>query len=309
MRSKILILTFPLLLISCIEVRDPDKKDENSPTEVAQPTAKVNALNKPQQYAVTIQGDASMSSVTRRPMGLMNQAPLAQISISNAQAEDIVEKPGQYEYSVMQNGQTFRLQVEIPEDYIVTGDMKIDQLNLNFNTEKDQFRVLETKGRVFFMAGASLTTNGENLLIIAGMVDSEGAMIQTFPVNQKAKVGTAGRHGGKIRIEAQGLRGTLHILMRGEGGGDGESSTFATSKNISQLDNNGRKGGNSGLLEVVIANKSLGDITYELLPGQGGQGVVIMTSCFSLTNDHCKPKIYKPKGQDGLPGIAQKPMN
>lgn len=298
MKKNILALTLPLLLISCIEVRDANE-EKAAPVEAeAVPVAEVRALAQPHRYAVVVKGSSGMTQVLRKPISFLNQAPTAQIPFSNFQAEDVIDQPGIYEYSVQQGSRYYQLQVEIPEDYVVEGNIKIEQLNLNLKNDSDEFKTLEASGRLFFKAGSSLTTNGENFLVKVAMVDSEGALIQTFPPNLKAQMGVHGRHGGKIRIEAQSLRGTLHFAMRGEAGGMGEP---VRSQNA---DNNGRNGGNSGSLEVMIQDDSQGDLTFDLLPGAGGEGVDVMNICVVQP---CVDTANKPKGKDGAAGIAQQP--
>jgi hypothetical protein len=73
---------------------------------------------------------------------------------------------------------------------------------------------------------------------------------------------------------------------------------FMTGKKIDQLDNNGKKGGNSGQLELDIKDKSRGGITFDLEPGRGGEGVAIAIAS----------RVYKPKGQKGTDGVAQQPL-
>lgn len=292
MKKNLLTLALPLLLISCIEVRDANEEKE-VPAVESTPVAEVRALAQPHQYAVLIKSEGNLSKIFRKSINFLTQTPTVQIQSSDIQAEDIVDKPGQYEYSVQQGSKYYQLQVEIPEDYVVDGNMKIEQLELNVKNESDEFRVLESSGRLFFKAGSKLTTDGENFHIKVAMVDSEGARVETFPNRQEASAGAHGRHGGKIKIEAQSMRGTLHFVMRGEKGGAGD-----------KVDNNGRNGGNSGYLEASIQDSSNGDITFDLFPGDGGIGVEIRHICIMQP---CGNTLAKPKGNDGAAGIAQQP--
>ena len=307
LKTKLMLLTFPFLLISCIEIRDPKKQAQNTEVvaPVEQPTVEVRPLDRPQQYAVVIKGVPPMSQVTRKPTSLLKEMAMTQVPVLSSQAEDIVDQPGSYEYLVQQNGQTINLPVHIPQDYVIEGDKTLDQLDLNMRQESDHFRTLETDGRIFFLAGATLTTNGENLLLKATSIDSEGAMIQTFAAHQQAAAGVPGRHGGDIKLEAQSLRGTLNFNMRGENGGRGETFGLGNPKPPQSLNNMGQKGGNSGLLELAVADKSRGGVTFNLEPGTGGEGTSVIVPCFL---EHCSPSVVKSKGQDGLPGVAQQPM-
>ncbi len=309
MISKLLLITLSLTLISCIEVRDPDAKTKVAEEVQSQPIVEVRPLPQPQRYAVLIKGLPDRSRISRRVIGNLKFGEAAQLANSTTEAEDIIEQAGHYEYSVQQGERNFQLRVVIPQDYVVSGDMKLQQLEKDLKLQGKNLKVLETDGRVYFKAGASLTTMGENLLIKAQSIESEGALLQTFPVNQTSKFGVDGNHGGHIKLEALALRGTLQVIMRGGNGGLPEASSFLSGKKMDQLNNNGHKGGNSGLLEVKIQDQSQGDITFELEPGKGSAGQPIMTFCFSLNaNIPCRPRMYKPKGEDGLNGVAQQPL-
>ncbi len=314
MISKFLLLILSLQLISCIEVRDPDKKVEvtelqTQPKPQPQPVVEVRSLPQPQRYAVLIKGLPDRSRVFRKVIGNLKFGESIQLSVLGAEAEDIIEQAGYYEYSVQQVDRDISLQVVIPQDYVVNGDLKLQQLEKDLRREGN-LRVLGTDGRVFFKAGASLTTMGENLLIRARSIESEGALLQTFPLNQTSNLGFDGNHGGRIMLEASSLRGTLQVVMRGMDAGLSESSNPFGSKSFEQLNTNGHKGGNSGLLEIKIQDQSYGDITFELQPGKGSAGVPLMTGCFNLTPNPppCSPSVYKEKGPDGLNGVAQQPV-
>ncbi len=309
MISKLLLFALSLNLISCIEVRDPDEKAEVTEEVQSQPIVEVRPLPQPQRYAVLLKGLPYRSRISRRVIGNLKFGESAQLADSTTEAEDIIEQAGHYEYSVQQGERNFQLRVVIPHDYIVSGDIELQQLEKDLKLQGKNLKVLETDGRVYFKAGASLTTMGENLLIKAQSIESEGALLQTYPSNHTSPVGIDGNHGGHIKLEASALRGTLQVIMRGGNAGIPEASSFLSGKKMDQLNNNGHKGGNSGLLEVKIQDQSQGDITFELEPGKGSVGQAIMTSCFSfMENNPCKPRMYKPKGQDGLNGIAQQPL-
>lgn len=307
--GKVLLFVFPLFLISCIEIRDPKKQVKSPAVEAAPaalPIAEVRPLDLPHQYAVVIKGVQPMSQVMRKPISLLVEMPMAAVPVSSSQAEDVVDQPGEYLYLVQQDGATTNLKVRIPEDYVIEGDMKLDQLSLNITTDQDHFRAYATDGRIFFKAGSTLTTNGENLLIKATSIESEGAMIQTFPANLKATDGMAGRHGGDIKLEAQSLRGTLQFFMRGENGGNGETLHSGTHKSIQQLNNNGQKGGNSGQLELAIVDQSRGGVNFELIPGAGGEGSVV--AIYGCPTGQCGTIVIKTKGENAKGGVAQQPI-
>ncbi len=299
MKLKILVLPLLLSIISCIEVRDPD---QNKKLEVVETRvfAEVRPLAQPQKYAVLIKGLSGLSQVTRKSLSSAKIGKLEQVVVSNLEAEDIVEAAGVYEYSILQNGQNIQLQVEIPHDYIIEDEMNISQLvDLKQKNDQDHFHVLETNGRVYFKARSSLLTNGENILIKAQMIESEGAIIQTFLPLQKAKNLVHGRHGGHIKLESKSIRGTLEVFMRGESGGDMLVSPTAAQMRIEDMQNDGRKGGNSGFLELQIDDQSKGRVTYALEPGQGSLGVEIRYN---------QKRTYKPRGVDGIAGVSQMPI-
>ena len=61
---------------------------------------------------------------------------------------------------------------------------------------------------------------GKTLIIEAKTLISEDIRIETFPENAKALLGVEGSSGGEILIKAQTAKGKLHVVMRGEHGGD-----------------------------------------------------------------------------------------
>jgi hypothetical protein len=314
MKAKLLLaLLFPTFLISCIEVRSPKDKDktteEKSTPDYPQPVVEIHPLDQPQHYSVVIKNVNESSVIVRKPMGDFRQDGAATVTATSVQAEDTVDMPGEYSYTVQQNGQTYPLTVTIPQDYVVAGNMTIDQLDADMKNESDEYTTVETEGRFFFRAGAGLTTNGENLLIRAASIESEGALVQTFKDGQTAEANRDGRHGGRIKLEANSVRGTLHFIMRGENGG--QTNNLLTKDHTT----NGRNGGNSGLLEVEIQDQSNGSLTCDLRPGLGSDGValgyVYTPPCSMPSTSYCeKPRfvITQPKGEKGRDGIAQQPV-
>ncbi len=298
MKFKLLVLLLSANLISCVEVRDSEKK-ASPPETTASPAVEVRPLAQPQRYAVLIKSVSSSAQITRKSMSSLKFEQTSQVPTGSSEVEDVVELPGIYEYSISQNGKTTLVQVTIPKDYIISGDMNLAGFDAPVKREKGQYRVVETSGRIYFKAGSSLMTNGENLHLKADSIESEGALVQTFPLGQTAQPGQDGRHGGHVKLEARTLSGTLQVIMRGEAGGQ------AGSANWSSDDNNGRKGGNSGLLEVAIADQKMGDVTFLLQPGKASEGVEVYHMC--LLHD-CGRTLVKPKGTNGLDGIAQPPL-
>lgn len=299
MKVQILIICISVFLISCIEVRDPNKETKQNvvaPEQAVQPIAEVMPLSQPQKYAVRIKGLSDQSQITRKKLGVVSEKN----PIYGVQGEDIVDSPGFYEYSIQQGDRKFQVQVEIPQDYIIEGDKDLK----SYEVEKG-FKVLKTAGRVFFRASSSLTTNGENFLIQAKSIESEGAMLQTFLPGQTVGVGFNGHHGGLIKIVAEELRGTLQVFMRGQNGGRGETLLGASRKKWQDINNNGGAGGNSGQLELTIKDQTRGQIMFNLEPGKGGEGTKLISHCLLKS---CLPVVLKPKGENGRDGIAQQPI-
>jgi hypothetical protein len=300
-----LVFLFPVFLVSCIEVRDANEKNKAPVQEnQAGPTAEVRPLSQPHQYAVLIKNHERLMQVRRRNTE-KGKLGLVEIQVSENQAEDLLNQAGSYQYDIIQGDKTFNLVVEIPQDYVISGQMNLRNLNNLPRDKVEGFYILETAGRLFFEAGSSLTTDGEKILVKVNSIESEGALVQTFPKGQTAQIGKSGRHGGHVKLQANTFRGSLHFALRGESGGTGEYPILV-SKRINEFNVNGGSGGNSGLLEVDIKDKSMGSISFELSPGIGGKGVEIRNQCSGIPG--CMPVILRPKGQDGSSGVIQQPI-
>jgi hypothetical protein len=75
--------------------------------------------------------------------------------------------------------------------------------------------------RLVLREGAKLVTNGLNLRIEIGELDSKNGIITTFPDNKVTPIGVDGRSGGNLEIVIGHATGQLQLLMRGEDGGRG----------------------------------------------------------------------------------------
>ena len=94
--------------------------------------------------------------------------------------------------------------------------------------------------------------------------------------------------------------------MRGENGGKGETMAQSRGRDYKLLDNNGQKGGNSGLLELAIMDQTRGGATFDLMPGAGGLGDVVKVS--TRIGNTATVIVLKPMGSNASGGVAQQPI-
>jgi hypothetical protein len=64
------------------------------------------------------------------------------------------------------------------------------------------FKNIDGINRLFLYRDTVLTTQGEDVTLQVGEIISDDALLQTFPVGQKAPAGQSGRAGGKLKIVA-----------------------------------------------------------------------------------------------------------
>jgi hypothetical protein len=158
--------------------------------------------------------------------------------------------------------------------------------------------------RLVLSKGAKFVTNGLNLRLEIGELDSKGGMITTFPDNKVTPVGVNGRSGGNLEIVIGHATGQLQLLMRGEDGGrgiDGAAPTEAlrgpkgaNGANCSSAGTlvcigaeNGQrggvgqrglvggvgfKGGDSGTAALTVTTSSNFSLSISEVPGGGGRG-------------------------------------
>ncbi len=297
-------------LVACVEVRDPKKQKDPSQGLRAdhQYQVHVTPLSQPQKYKVHIKGVPPRAHVTRRSLSLVNPVGPRNDLSSGGEFEDIVDQEGPVQYVFQTFQESKVIEVQIPKDFVIEGDVDLSKLELNVQRENDEFRILETTGRVYFKAASYLTTQGENFLIRARSIESEGAVVQTFKPDIKAANRQPGRHGGRIKIEAEEIRGTLHFIIRGEAGGDGDNQWNQPDPKV--FVNTGSRGGNSGLLIIQVPDQERGQFTYDLLPGEGGRGTNYVSSSFCIL-ENCPPPIRTelvPLGSNGRKGISEWPV-
>lgn len=309
MSNKSLNFGFLILIIAfsigCVEVRDPEAKKNKEAVGASQPTIQweVRPLSGPQKYEVILKGVSEGSQIVRKSLNFIKQSSTDYKIAQSPVFSDIVESGGVFEYLVQLGTQVTKIEVIVPQDLIIEGEVDIKSLPLNLQRDQDEWKTLETEGRIYFRAGALITTQGAQLLIKARSIESEGATIQTFNLSQTAEALHEGRNGGQIKLVADELRGTLHFVMRGEHGGYGQLP-FQNRKGV-PFDNRGRRGGNSGLLISEIKDLSRGALSVDFDPGKGGKGTELKSFCM---DPNCTPVTIIPQGPDGRDGIVEQPV-
>jgi hypothetical protein len=306
MRLKIAFLMFvQCIVIGCIEVRDPDAQKESQVRPASQQSFQweLRPLSAPQKYEVILKGVPEGSQVARKSLNFLKQVP-TEVTISRDSIyKDVVDSEGTFEYLIQSGTQVTKVEVTVPQDLVLQGELSLESLPVNIQRAHDEWTTLETEGRIYFQAGALITTQGTHLLIKARSIESEGATIQTLKPDQSAEALKEGRNGGRIKLVSDDLRGTLHFVMRGEKGGTGQLP-WQGRKGV-PFDSKGRRGGNSGLLISEIKDLSRGGITFELEPGVGGEGTELKSFCMG---EHCKPDTIVAKGPNGRAGVAEQPV-
>lgn len=285
MFRKLCLVMVLLTVSACIKIRDPKKevsKDQKSPSVVMGISYEIIPLPQPQKYRVRFKGEGIESASIQRRL------PDSNIKSMVVEGdEDVTDQAGIYEYRIQVGGREDKLWVEIPQDLVIKGHQNIKDLPLVDSDRELEFeKKLLISGRLYFVAGSVLTTQGLKVLIEADHIESEGARIQTFPENNYSPR-YDGSGGGLVHLKSRSLYGGLHIIMRGLDGGNGGVEKFR-----GDARRDGYNGGNSGLLIVEIENLAKGFITYDLLPGRGADGL---------------KKEGKPPGIPGVPGIQHPP--
>lgn len=294
MYKMFLIAVLGLSITACIKVRDPNKEGEKSqeakiaPQQVSEITYEVEALPEPQKYLVRFKNLSSDTVISKSNNQLLESH------------EDVATEAGNVEYQVLSGGHRKSVQVRIPKDLIVSGVTLLSSLPLE-NLKNDPRGVtkrLSFDGRLYFLAGSKLVTQGTHVLIEAQSIESEGATIETLEANKQLAQNADATHGGRIYLKSPSLRGALHFVMRGE---EGQLRNYNRRGPMT-----GYNGGNSGYLVVDIQDRSNGAITYELLPGKAGVGVRQPVS-FSQSRNRITVRQLGPRGTPGRSGMSQPP--
>ncbi len=303
-RCALWIAGIPILLaclFACDSSQDDTKPVVKPPTPEPSFNADVEPQAEPNTYQVRLRWDA-----TQPP-----SAWIIQREERNQWVKHLVTLEGRLKEYADQNvlpGETYRYVIgrmepgnyvvmkevtaKIPRDYEITG-VSSDREIKGFN-------------RLFFRAGSRIDMNGNGLQIEVNEVISDGGVVQSFPENQTAGYGAAGRSGGEIVVKAKTGKGTLFVYGRGENGGPGVPG---------KVGGPGKKGqaGRSGLAthETVNVVCNCGPRSRELRE-QARQGNPLAMfqyvvernrhRCISQTGDGAPGEIGGPGGDGGAGG-------
>ena len=259
-------LLIPFLLIAC----EKDFEFEKADKEPAKGT-QVKELFQ-EDFKVSIEPDAGANKYWLRIswpkssgsiVALENSKRIFKSSGNAYKYEKLYTGGEKFELSLFQEDSeepSLVKQIEIPEDLVIS-QSKVLSGDLVF------------KGGRFFLNGAlKIQSSSYNINIEADEFISENAMIETFPSGQKANRETNGRSGGNISIRTSKATGKLFVILRGEDGGDGRSSSCM--KHFGYLCNaaGAGDGGNYGNFSFDSKDSRNFEVTVERFPGFGGEG-------------------------------------
>lgn len=280
------------IIVGCVEIQDQEKENP----KVSSLTYEIEALAQPQSYLVRFSGIDCEKRATKITRSKSEQA------VQLSQCSEILNEPGLYSYQFLEG----TMQVEVPEDVVIKGHVQLSDLKPKEVELKTQYtRHLKIAGRLYLEPGSVLSTNGESVLIEADLISSDGGRLTTFLDSANTNYTQNGKSGGLIHLKTNKIHGSLEIVLKGQNGGDGEPGFWATHKKVEDLILDGGHGGNSGrfFLEAIDDSMSLVKITNQ--PGAAGAGAEIRTSCV-LASSSCRPRLLRPKGADGKPGLQEK---
>ena len=214
--KSISLLPILLLLSACVEVTDLDRD-----TQEPQGPPQYHALELPEPNRYSIMIPLSPDEVAFRKLEDLKATATVAVTVmdeSKFQINDENVKAGKkyfYQIGKIENGNlrpTRTIEVQVPTDRVFqTGEQELLPSDL-----KTQY------GRVYFMKGSRVRTNGANWSLIANRIISHGGEIYSFPEDTTAGLGEKGRSGGEINISARDVIGVLNITLRGENGGKGK---------------------------------------------------------------------------------------
>lgn len=173
-------------------------------------------LSEPNKYVVRISADSLSSHYqiyrqqtngNEKLVGTMNKD-------ASAFEDNEVEAGKEYEYTLARLDNTEKKQtlyVTIPKDLVI-------------NSTVNQVRS-HGYARVFLTEQARIQTEGQDFVLEANELISNGAVLETYTEGTKAPAGAEGRTPGRIVIKANSARGSLTIFNRGENGGDGQNGS------------------------------------------------------------------------------------
>lgn len=286
-----------LLCMGCVEIEDQSQKAKVT-AGVSKISYEIRGLLQPQSYLVRFSG-VDCNQPLRR-----SGADLKQIQIQLQNCEDVVNEKGSINYTFSKGPEVTEINVQIPEDIVVQGAISLSALNFREEIEHGiKWKRLSVVGRIYFMRGSRLLTNGENISIESQDLVGEGGEIVTWPEGSQAKFAENGMSGGRINVEVKRWQGVLKVVLRGQKGGDGEN-IFLSRKKVNELNLNGGHGGNSGQLTLKVQEMIPGSLILESIPGEAGEGVEVKSSCVFM-GESCRPRTLRPKGNSGQPGMKE----
>ncbi len=107
---------------------------------------------------------------------------------------------------------------------------------IDIKVEESEEKVLDTSRAAISSQGHSvliinrmrlsknsrILTEGKKIQLKVNSIQSLGGTIASFRRGEKADTGVSGKSGGELIVEAKSLEGSLHVVMRGQDGGDGQ---------------------------------------------------------------------------------------
>lgn len=155
-------------------------------------------------------------------------------------------------------------EIKTPKD--VELNSEIIQTLVKSSTE-DPLRI--SASRVYFTKkghDSPIFTEGKSFVISADEIFSENIQIETFPQKTKGAIDQNGRSGGTLTIKAKSAQGKMHLVLRGEDGGDGGPGEAYTER--------GEKGADAMAIRLLSSAGNLGHHAKRVCLGSanGGKG-------------------------------------
>jgi hypothetical protein len=275
--STLLLCLLSLLGTSgCVRIEDQDQQGNTGPTPQAaglsDPNAGIRAiaLDEPNSYYLEIPVPAG--SVVVQKQGPSDPLPreISLASLPETYVDKEVVAGGVYRYVfgayADKSFQKIREDVvTVPLDLVVQGTLDNSQ---GKDLDWSQYR------RIFLRDGATITTHGANLKIVADELYSWKSTIRSFVDDKRAEPARDGRPGGNIEIQARRVSGSIKFILNGEHGGNGVPGAPYS--------------------EPAAAGKD-GNAHYISIPIMGfGRQTTVYTHCIVLGNPD--------SGQNGLAG-------
>lgn len=291
MLKNLILLFLSIAFIGCVKIEDIPEGSNEARVPIVESTGDWN------RFRVKIPITSNVVSVQRS----LSKAPkIFQVLRFQTEGEYFIdhEPPSgeSVEYSLVRRdgdqsevSEIFR--VDVPMDLMVESLVEI---------QSDTKWVLN---RLILKPNGILQTNGYKLWLMAQSLESENALIRTFPSGAQAKSGR-GRSGSHIEISANQAQGSMRLELRGQQGANGKdgglrspamAGTGPNGKNSRKSlvghgcqgvstnggpgqdglrglrGQNGFDGGDSGSAFIFVRSGSL-SINELFDPGMGGQG-------------------------------------